>query len=281
VSAPGLLAHRVDGRGEPLLLLNGGMMSYGAWDAFVAPLLARYRVIRCDFRGQLRTPGPPPATFDGHAEDLVALLDHLGVPRCHVVGTSFGGFAALHLAARAPERVASLAALTVTDRVSEEMLREARVLAAASLETLRGGSRERVYDLIAEFAYSPAWAAAHAADLAERRALVVHLPAAWFQGLAGLLGALEGLDVTPFLPRISCPALVLLADGDVAMPLPRGRALAAALPRGELAVVEGAGHAVVVEKPEETLSILLAFLARHPLAGEDAAPSTGRDGGPS
>lgn len=281
MSAPGVLAHRVDGRGEPLLLLNGGMMSYGAWDAFVAPLAERYRVVRCDFRGQLRSPGTPPAGFDGHAEDLVALLDHLGVPRCHVVGTSFGGFAALHLAAGAPERVASLAALTVTDRVSEEMLREARALAVASLETLRGGARERVYDLIAEFAYSPAWAAAHAAELAERRALVAHLPASWFEGLAGLLGALEGLDLSPLLPRISCPSLVLLADGDRAMPLLRGRALAAALPRGELAVVEDAGHAVVVEKPAETLSILLAFLARNPLAGEDAAPSTGRDGGPS
>ncbi len=276
-----VLAHRLDGHGEPLLLLNGGMMSFSAWEPFVGPLLERYRVVRCDFRGQLRSPGPPPASFDGHADDLLALLDHLGIARAHVVGTSFGGFVAIHLAARAPDRVASLAALTVTDRVSGEMLREARALAEACLETLRGGSRERVYDLIAEFAYSPAWAAEHAEELAARRALVAHLPDAWFSGLAGLLGALDGLDLSPLLPGISCPALVLLADGDVAMPLERGRALAAGLGRGELAVVEGAGHAVVVEKPRETLDHLLAFLARHPLAGELPAHRNERDGGTS
>jgi len=274
-----VLAHRVDGRGEPLLLLNGGMMSFSAWEPLVGPLFERYRVVRCDFRGQLRSPGPPPATFGGHADDLLALLDHLGVGRCHVVGTSFGGFAAIHLAALAPDRVASLAALTVTDRVSEEMSREARALAGACLETLRGGSRERVYDLIAEFAYSPAWAASHAEELAARRALVAHLPAGWFSGLAGLLAALEGLDVTPLLSRIACPALVLLADGDLAMPLERGRALAAGLGRGELAVVEGAGHAVVVEKPQETLSILLSFLGRNPLPAEAPSHEAERNGG--
>lgn len=279
MSAFPILSHRVDGRGEPLLLLNGGMMSFGAWDPFVPRLLERCQVVRCDFRGQLRSPGEPPGSFEGHAADLVALLDHLGIARTHVVGTSFGGFAAIHLAARAPDRVASLSALTVTDRVSEEMLREARALASACRKVLSGGSRESVYDLIAAFAYSPDWAAEHADELAARRALVVHLPDAWFSGLAGLLGALEGLDVTPLLPGITCPALVLLADGDLAMPLPSGRSLAEALPRGELAVVEGAGHAVVVEKPRETLDILLAFLARHPLAGEIPAHSNERNGG--
>lgn len=279
MSGTGILAHRVDGQGEPLLLLNGGMMSYAAWDDFVPPLAERFRVVRCDFRGQLRSPGETPATFAGHAEDLLALLDHLGIARAHVVGTSFGGFAAIHLAALAPDRVASLSALTVTDRISEEMASEAAALVVACHDVLAGGPREKVYDLIVRFAYSPAWAGAHAADLATRRALVAHLPPFWFAGLADLLGALEGLDLDPLLPRISCPALVLLADGDLAMPLAGGRALARALPRGELAVVEGAGHAVVVEKPRETLDHILAFLARNPLAGEVPAQRNGRDGG--
>lgn len=281
MSGPGILAHRVDGRGDPLLLLNGGMMSYVAWDDFVPPLAERFRVVRCDFRGQLRSPGEVPASFDGHADDLRALLDHLGIARAHVVGTSFGGFAAVHLAARAPDRVASLTAITVTDRVSAEMSREAFALAAACREALSGGPREAVYDLIAAFAFSPAWAAAHAREIAARRALVAHLPDVWFSGLASLLGALDGLDLNPLLPGISCPALVLLADGDLAMPLPNGRALASGLPRGELVVVGGAGHAVVVEKPRETLDHLLAFLARHPLADEAPAHRNERDGGTS
>lgn len=279
MSGPPVLTHQVDGSGEPLLLLNGGMMSFSAWDPFVPPLAERHRVVRCDFRGQLRSPGLPPDGFSGHAGDLVRLLDHLGVGRCHVAGTSYGAFAGLHLAALAPERVASLVAMTVAVGVSGEMWTEAREMAVACREALAGGSREKVYDLIAAFAFSPEWAAAHAPEIASRRVLVAHLPDAWFEGLAGLLGALEGLDVTPLLPKISCPVLVLLAEGDRAMPREGGEALAKGLPHGELAVVRGSGHALVVEKPRETIDFLLAFLARHPLPGEAPASRTERNGG--
>jgi pimeloyl-ACP methyl ester carboxylesterase len=281
VSAPPLLAHRVDGDGEPLLLLNGGMMSFTAWDPYVPALAARHQVVRCDLRGMLRSPGTPPTTLAGHAEDLLRLLDALGVGRAHVAGTSYGAFAGLHLAALAPSRVASLVAMTVADRVSPEMWAEARGMVVACREALAGGSREKVYDLVSAFAFSAEWAAEHAEEIAARRALVSQLPDAWFSGLAGLLAALEGLDVRPLLPRVSCPVLVLLAEDDRAMPRAWGESLASALPRAELAVVPGSGHGLVVEKPRETLETLLAFLARHPLAGEVPAPRTGRDGGPS
>jgi pimeloyl-ACP methyl ester carboxylesterase len=269
----------VEGQGEPLLLLNGGMMSFLAWDDFVPPLAARHTVIRCDFRGQLRSPGVPAGGFAGHAADLLRLLDHLGVERCHVAGTSYGAFAGIHLAALAPQRVASLVAMTVADRVSSEMWAEAREMAAACREALAGGPRERVYDLISAFAFSEEWAATNAAEIAARRVLVTHLPGAWFEGLAGLLSSLEGLDVTPLLPKVSCPALVLLAGNDRAMPRAGGEALAKGFPRGELAVVPGSGHALVVERPRETIDLLLAFLARHPLSGEAQAPRAERNGG--
>lgn len=276
---PGLLAHRVDGEGEPLLLLNGGMMSFTAWDAYVPPLAERYRVIRCDLRGMLRSPGERPEGFPGHVEDVLSLLDHLGVARCHVAGTSYGAFAGLHLAARAPGRVASLVAMTVADRVSPGMWAEAAGMTVACREALAGGSREKVYDLVSAFAFSREWAEAHAEELAARRAAVSLLPDSWFSGLASLLSALEGLDVRPLLPSVTCPVLVLLAEGDRAMPRPWGESLAAALPRGELAVVPGCGHGLVVEKPRETIELLLAFLGRHPLPVEGPAREPERNGG--
>jgi pimeloyl-ACP methyl ester carboxylesterase len=274
-----VLAHRVDGQGEPLLLLNGGMMSFAAWDGIAGPLAERHLLVRCDFRGQLRSPGTPPSTFEGHARDLVDLLDHLGVARCHVAGASYGAFAAIHLAALAPERVATLAAITAADHVVPEGRADFEALVAACRGALGGGPREPVYDLIAAGAYSPAWAAAHAAEIAARRVLVAQLPETWFEGLLGLLGPLEDLDVRPLLPRITCPALVLLADGDRAMPLEHGLGLAKGLPRGECVVVPGSGHALVVEQPDRMLEHLLAFLARNPLAGEEPVSRTERNGG--
>ncbi|MHB8797270.1 MAG: alpha/beta fold hydrolase [Thermoanaerobaculia bacterium] len=274
-----LLAHQVDGEGEPLLLLNGGMMSYTSWDPYVPALAERYRVIRCDLRGMLRSPGERPEGFPGHAEDLLRLLDALGVARCHVAGTSYGAFAGLHLAALAPARVATLVAMTVADRVSPEMWSEAHRMAGACREALAGGSREKVYDLVSAFAFSKDWAEAHAEEIAARRASVSLLPDSWFTGLAALLSALEGLDLRPLLPKVACPVLVLLAEGDRAMPRERGESLAAVLPRGELAVVPGCGHGLVVEKPRETLDHLLAFLSRHPLPGEASASRNERNGG--
>lgn len=279
MTGPRLLAHQVDGEGEPLLLLNGGMMSFTSWDPYIPPLAERYRVIRCDLRGMLRSPGERPEGFPGHAEDLLRLLDALDVERCHVAGTSYGAFAGLHLAALAPSRVASLVAMTVADCVSPEMWAEAERMAAACREALAGGSREKVYDLVSAFAFSHEWAEAHTEEIAARRASVSLLPDSWFSGLASLLTALERLDLRPLLPNVACPVLVLLAEGDCAMPRERGESLAASLPRGELSVVPGCGHGLVVEKPRETLDHLLSFLARHPLAGEERSRESERNGG--
>ena len=99
VKRAGVLAHRLDGDGEPLLLLNGGMMSISSWDPFIEPFVERYRVVRCDFRGQLRSHEPPHRTLDGHVADVIALLDSLKIARTRVIGASFGAEVGLLLAA--------------------------------------------------------------------------------------------------------------------------------------------------------------------------------------
>ena len=57
-----VLAHRLEGEGPPVVLLNGGMMTFPSWEAIAAPLRARYRLLRFDFRGQLLSPPTSPAT---------------------------------------------------------------------------------------------------------------------------------------------------------------------------------------------------------------------------
>lgn len=258
-----VLAHLVEGAGEPLLLLNGGMMSYSAWGDVAASLASRWKLVRCDFRGQLLSPGPPPATFAGHAEDLVALLDALGIPRVDVVGTSFGAEAALILASSHPSRVRSLALVTAVDRFDDEMGAGLWRLGDAARAAVAGGSREAVYDEISAFAFSPAWAAAHAEELRVRSRLVTGLPDRWFRDLAILVDSLVDLDLTPYLPGISCPVLVVRAGEDGAMPRERTEALVCAIPGAELVEVPGSGHALVAEKPQELLAILEKFHRRH------------------
>ncbi len=264
--ASGGLAHRVDGEGRPLLLLNGGMMSFGAWEPVARRLAERHRVIRCDFRGQLLSPGVPPERMEGHAEDLVRLLDALSIPRVDVVAASFGAYVGLLLAALHPGRVTSVLAATVTDAVDGSMGEGSEALAAAVREALAGGDRTKVYDQIVAIAYSPAWQEAHRDELAARRGQVGLLPQAWFAGLDGLLRALVTVDLKPYLSKISCPVLVVAAEHDSAMPLGRTEAVARAIPGADLVVVPGAGHAVSVEREGEFLHIAERFLER--TAGE-------------
>lgn len=96
------------GAGEPLVLLHPGIADSTIWDG-VMPLLEDHRVIRFDRRGfGQSTVGTVPFQAMG---DLVIVLDHLGVPRAHLVGNSMGGETSLALAVTAPERVASMTLL--------------------------------------------------------------------------------------------------------------------------------------------------------------------------
>jgi 3-oxoadipate enol-lactonase len=255
-----VIAHAVAGSGPPLLLLNGGLMSFRAWDAVAARLTPRFTVARCDFRGQLMSPGPPHDSLEGHAGDVLCLLDHLGVEAAHVVGTSFGALVGLTLAAAAPARVRSLVAITATDRVTPEMGTGARAVAEAFAAAAAGGDRGAAFDLVAEGTFSPAYRHHHAADLAARRKVVASMPPAWFDGVASLLRSVEGLDLRPQLPSITCPTLVLGAGCDETFPVSHSETLAAGLPHAQLRIVAGAAHGMVAEEPDIVVGSILEFL---------------------
>ncbi len=257
------LGYRVDGpaTGEPVLLLNGGMMTIPSWDPIAERLAAEHSVVRCDFRGQLMSPGPPPPDLEGHADDVVALLDEIESAQVHVVGASFGAEVGLMLAADHPRRVRSVVAITASDVATDGMAEGAERLRAACRDILAGGDRGQLHDLLWSEVFSDGWREAHVEELARRRERMAELPDAWFHGLEGLLRALDGFDLRPQLDRIVCPALVVLASDDRVVPEARGRALARAVAGAELEIVHGAGHALVVEQPDRLARVLLGFLS--------------------
>jgi 3-oxoadipate enol-lactonase len=256
-----VLAHRVDGEGAPVLLLNGGMMSMSAWQEIASPLAERYQVVRCDFRGQLTSPGTPHATLDGHVEDVVALLDHLGIARAHVVGTSFGAEVGLLLAATQSARVASLTAVTVTAVPTPMLQQGGALLARQARWAARGGPRRAFFDNTTSVFYSRDWVRAHRAELSTRREQVVLLPPEWFENAAVLLDTLTSFDLRAAVEMIVCPTLVVAAEGDVVMPVAYAHAVATAIPGARLEVVADSGHVLVHEQPARLLELLLGFLA--------------------
>jgi 3-oxoadipate enol-lactonase len=269
-----LLTHRVDGSGESVLLLNGGMMSISAWSDVAAALSTRYRVVRCDFRGQLLTPDPPPPDLRGHVADVLDLLDALAIGRVHVVGTSFGGEVALLLAARHPDRVRSLIAATVVDFPPPAMAAAGERLVALCQHAASSGDGRPFLAAMSEIVYSLAYRTRLAAELEARYAALTSLPARWFTGGAGLLTAIAAMDLTAELAKISCPTLVIAAELDGLMPVERTVAVARAIRGAELVVVRDSGHALVVEDKDRFVALVTAFVARHTHDPEGVLRST-------
>ncbi len=265
-----ILAHETRGSGEPVLLLNGGMMSWGAWEAISAPLAERFQVVLCDLRGQLRTGGAVPARLEEHADDVDRLLGHLGIPAVHVLGTSFGAEVGLLLAALHPERVLTVTAVAATDLFTEAMYLVGAPVVEACLRVPVGGDRGLVFDAISAYAYSRRWLEANRETLALRRAAVSLLPDDWFAAVASLVGSLKGADLTPHLGAIRCPVHVVAAEEDGAMPLERTLALAAKVPGARHTVLPGAGHAVVAEDPGLVVRL---FLADRDAGGTPVSPA--------
>ncbi len=306
LAEPRPLAHAIAGEGPPVVLLNGGMMTFPSWEPVASRLRDRhaaedaarsvhsssaasgsaaansattdgaaarssasgsvgatggYRVLSFDFRGQLLSPGTPPADLAGHARDVVALLDHVGWESAHFVAASFGAEVAIELAAMHPERVRSLTLITAMDRETPQFRRGSDEMRAILAGVLQGGDRRPYYDRLIKDVYSEAYVQREAAAFAARRAQLDVLPAGWFAAVDGLLAALEGFDLRDRLARIRCPALVAIAGDDRVMASDRSRALAAVL-GAEVVEHPTAGHALVAEDPAWLAAAVRDFLDR-------------------
>ncbi len=106
----GQLVHfRDEGRPEdpPLLLIHGWQASLHTWDAWVERLGDEFRLLRLDLPGHGLTGPTPDGVYSPQilVDTVLALLDALGIDRCHIAGSSMGGLVAWELAATAAERV--------------------------------------------------------------------------------------------------------------------------------------------------------------------------------
>jgi len=252
--------HRVDGDGEPLLLLNGIAMSAASWEAIARPLAEHYRVVRFDFRGQLLSPGEAPRDVLEHARDAVALLDELSIDHVHLVATSFGAAVALLVAARWPRRVRSLVSSASADAFDDVMASEVNRWHRACLAAVAGDDRGVLSDVLEPVVYSAGYLASHREERELRRRQIAALPDAWFEGLAGLLESTPSVSLADELARVNCPALVVAAELDGFIPLRRTRALAEGIHDARFEIIDGAGHAVVVERPDRVVELTLHFL---------------------
>jgi pimeloyl-ACP methyl ester carboxylesterase len=122
------------GAGPPVVLLHGGLANHLACWLFAEPLTARYRVITPDLRAAGRSVFAGALSWDALADDVAALVRHLGVEQVVVGGTSFGAAVAVRFALRHPELVAALLVLNPAYGGGELGLSPAQDAAMAAMD---------------------------------------------------------------------------------------------------------------------------------------------------
>ena len=253
------------GRGEPVLLLHGFGCSSHSWRLVIPALARRYRVIAPDLNGHGWTQRPRDAsayTLEGQEAMLLGLLERLGVERFHLVGHSYGGGLAIWLAARHPQRVRSLALL-------------AAALPAYSQQQRQAWARFRGLNwLMVHFFVLSRPAVRRALDLCfhDRRLVTPELVDAYRTRLLvegvedAYYGLLAPVDMTaPDVDHatLRVPTLVVWGDDDKVASLAEAELHTRTMAQAEFVVLPSCGHAAMEEKPQELLSHLLPFLARH------------------
>jgi pimeloyl-ACP methyl ester carboxylesterase len=107
------LYHEVYGKGEPLVLLPGGLMTIPEMKTLLYPLANTHKVIAVELQGHGRTADTDrPMTLETMGDDIAALLDHLNIPRADIVGLSLGAAVGLRTAIQHPEKVRRLVVIS-------------------------------------------------------------------------------------------------------------------------------------------------------------------------
>jgi pimeloyl-ACP methyl ester carboxylesterase len=251
------LYYEDEGAGAPLLLIHGFPLSSKIWRQQLAWLKADFRIITPDLRGFGCSEAPSAGYSMGvYADDIAALMDHLGLESAVVCGMSMGGYVLLNLLDRYPERVKG-ACFMVTRCGADDEAGKARRTALAE-EVMTSGVNVTA-DLFGRILFAPGTAARRPELVTEVAGLMRGMKK---EGIAGgLLAMRERPDYCTKLAGFSIPSLVIGGEEDQAIPVEESRILAERLPNSSLRIIPEAGHMVMMEQPEAVNSALKSFLS--------------------
>lgn len=245
-----------------VVFIHGAANDHSAW-VLQSRYLAHhgFGVLALDLPGHGRSHGAPLARVEDMADWVVAVLDAAGVRLAALVGHSMGSLIALDAAARHPGRVTRIALLAAACpmRVSAQLLEAAR--------SDEPGARDMVniwsHAAWAHYPNNPgpgAWVIGANLRLMQRQK-----PGVLYQDLAACNDYAAGLTRAG---QVQCPALLVLGARDQMTPARAARDIAQAIGGVRTVTLEGSGHNLMAERPDEVLDALAGFLGEETRTGE-------------
>ncbi|HEX9108330.1 MAG TPA: alpha/beta fold hydrolase, partial [Longimicrobiales bacterium] len=242
------------------LFLHGYPLSSAIWDAQLAAVPPGWRFLAPDLPGFGASPAPRPGiTLDDYADEVVHLLDELGVRGAVVCGLSMGGYIAFRMRALHPDLMAGLVLMHTRAAPDSPDARQARYATAqrAQQEGVAPIAEAMLPRLLSE-------------ETRQRRPDVVER----LRGItatatvAGVVAAQQAMaarpDSTPLLPRLDVPALVVAGEDDTLAPAAEMRGMAEAIPGAAFVLLPGAAHLSCMEVPAPVNAVLSDFLGALP-----------------
>ena len=253
------LNYRVSGpQDAPALVLSHSLgTNLTMWDRVLPILEQDFRIIRFDFRGH---GGTPPTgtncTVADLQDDVIALLDDLGIRRTHFAGLSLGGMVGLGLALDHPDRLHGLVVCDAGAQTSaaSRSTWDARIaqLGAGGMSVLVEPTLERWFgDAFRSDAEAMNW----------MRAMILGTSA---DGYICCARAVQGFDVKRRLGEIGVPTLYLTGEQDQSAAPAMMQELQALTPGSQFLAIPGAGHISAVENPAAVGAAIAGFLTALP-----------------
>jgi 3-oxoadipate enol-lactonase len=240
--------------GEPdrpvVMLLHSLGTSAALWEQQAASLASEYFVICPEFRGHgLSAESGTPLTCEALAEDMLAILSHLGIGRFALAGVSLGGVVAQIVAGRAGKNVTGLVVFdSYIVSLNPQMWRDRAA-------KIRADGLAAIAPAVLKI-----WMTDADALTTSGAGLKRMLEMASDEGYAAACDALAVADNRDITPRISCPTIVAVGSEDHAAPVTASQAVAEAIPGAVLDVIEGAAHIPLLHHANRCTEIIRRIL---------------------
>jgi len=242
------------GDGPPVILVHGYPLDGAMWSGVARALAPRFRVLKPDLPGRGETAAPSEGRLGDYADFVQAVLDALPAP-AGLAGFSMGGYVALELVRRRPERLRALALVDTRASADDETGRTKRDEAIA---TVRASGVGAIAAAMRPRLLSPRSLSNR--DLVERVDRIMNRQKP--ETVEGdLIAMRDRPDARNRLREIAIPTLVLVGEDDTLTPPEDSEAMAAAIPEARLVRIGRAGHLAPMERPGAVAAALGDFFA--------------------
>jgi len=240
---------------ETVVLLHAAMGSSRRLHAWVPHLAREYRVVRMDHRGHGDSddPGPDQLSFPRLVADVKELLDHLGLDRVHLAGSSAGGIISQGFAIAHPKRLATLGIFASVPGMKNAATDYGAWVARIGAKGVAQFLRETIADRMDPAKVDPGFIDWFIADAARSRVEV----------LARFVPMLARVDLLEGLPKIDCPTLCVVPGGDPIHPVEEYRVFERLIRGCRFVVYEGMAHNITDAAADRCAQDYLGFLRAH------------------